>query len=633
MTSPVTDDDRRITSLPTHAVDAPRRIIHSAVALPLLQECSLRDAFACIGEALQALLSLHDLGLVHQNISYANTAVINGTGKILDLDRAKQPEESARHGHYSICTITPFFVSHEVEDHSYWHRPYTSCDDSEELDDPRKINFRSDNSTRRKPILSHRPDKIPFRHNPLHDFESLFLLCIFLLLATEFEKRPEDTTDAISKFERAHSRLFAVVLSDTSLRRRLFTGGAELSTLFKALHPSMRQIALRLDVVREAFRSAYADAEAAMTTSTPIPHTAGRELAAIFANQLLACIAVLRKSTLHFLEETQLRSQSPAWSAVPVSRYVVQEAGSSPLAARGAISTEAKARHYIVLDKFGEPISQIKSLHDMFFHLGRIFLGLMLLHALGWTHKNISHDKIFILDDKANLIDLDFAKCINESSELYATYAKARYFASTEACYHEYQHRPRRPLPTNPTIMDPLTDFVEPPSCTRDASSNRKRRQVESSSYPTFSYNPLHDLEAMFWLCTFLVLASTYDHSASCSLAQLADYRSGQARLYGRILGDDDTRSLMMLSHCVFRGRIVGLHPTVAQVMHSLDLMRAELVDAFEAAEKAMDAENPIPCSVGVGAGNAMGGVVLQICASLQQNGDLTRIVEDLVHR
>lgn len=273
----------------------------------------------------------------------------------------------------------------------------------------------------------------------------------------------------------------------------------------------------------------------------------------------------------------------------------------------------------------------------------------MLLHALGWTHKNISHDKIFILENKANLIDLDFAKCIDESSEPYATYAvrflrfrinsqdlckqKARYFASTEACYHEYQHRPRRPLPTNPTIMDPLTDFVEPPSCTRNASSNRKRRQVESSSYPTFSYNPLHDLEAMFWLCTFLVLASTYDYSASCSLAQLADYRSGQARLYGRILGDDDTRSLMMLSHCVFRGRIVGLHPTVAQVMHSLDLMRAELVDAFEAAEKAMDAENPIPCSVGVGAGNTMGGVVLQICASLQQNGDLTRIVEDLVHR
>lgn len=340
-------------------------------------------------------MSLHDIGLVHQNISYANTAVINGTGKILDLDCAKQPEESARHGHYSICTVsigtlrhgvlrlinipqvTPFFVSHEVEDHNYWHRPYTSCDD-EELDDPRKINFRSDNSTRRKPILSHRPDKIPFRHNPLHDFESLFLLCIFLLLATEFKKRSEDTTDAISKFERAHSRLFAVVFSDASLRRELFTGGAELSTLFKALHPSIRQIALRLDVVREAFRSAYADAEAAMTTSTPIPHTAGSELAAAFANQLLACIAVLRNNTLHFLKETQLHSQGPAWSAVPVSRYVVQEAESSPLAAGGAISIEASARHYIVLDKFGEPISQTKSLRDMLFHLGRIFLSMCL---------------------------------------------------------------------------------------------------------------------------------------------------------------------------------------------------------------------------------------------------------------
>lgn len=198
---------------------------------------------------------------------------------------------------------------------------------------------------------------------------------------------------------------------------------------------------------------------------------------------------------------------------------------------------------------------------------------------------------------------------------------------STEVDNHEYQHnRTSRARKTDPTLMDFLNDFTKPPVASETAHTSQRPDRPTTA---VFRYNPLHDLESLFWLCFFLLLAATFKNNGKYTLAELSGFRAAQVKLYNQFFYSRTERSQFMFNHQAFATRIDGLHPTVVDVMLKLDEMRSWLIAAFEDAEGAMDADNPIPFSVGEKTGSVMGGVVKEIQGLLMEVGDLQLIVEE----
>lgn len=230
-------------------------------------------------------------------------------------------------------------MSHEIEGHRYMHLPYTNAEDGR-LNDPRKIDFRKRNAANamsKKLDLTSQPGNVPFRHNPLHDLESLLLLCIFLLLAAEFQKRRQDTARRVSEFKKAQDKLFAFIFLQAKSREALFDGNTSLRARFAMLHPTIAEIAGYLDPIADRLRSTYHAAEADMTPSTPIPFTVGGHVAAVFANQLLEVITVLENHDLQLLNENKLRPHGPAWKVVlGVPDHVLQPGPPQPDASAGS---------------------------------------------------------------------------------------------------------------------------------------------------------------------------------------------------------------------------------------------------------------------------------------------------------
>ncbi|GJE95048.1 hypothetical protein PsYK624_112270 [Phanerochaete sordida] len=306
-----------------------------------------------------------------------------------------------------------------------------------------------------------------------------------------------------------------------------------------------------------------------------------------------------------------------------------------------------KIHHRIIFNEVGKPIFQTKSLNDIFSHIGQVFIGLMVLHALNWVHRDISYGNILIVGDQAKITDLEFAMKADDDSEPHTIRTGTIYFMSTEVYRHRYRHTPsRKDDSEGPGLIDMFTKFrgevnVEDTSGRPEdnegtsedegaADNNRTGEDASPSSSPAipFRYNPLHDLESVFWLCLFLLLAATFKRDEKLSSSQLAAFSEKQEELYSRIFNDVTERIGIMTEADTFSELNSGLHPLVSKIMAQLDGMRDVLIKAFIAAEATMDPDTPIPFSVGLNTTRKMGGYIKPIMEAIQKYGDLELLVD-----
>lgn len=260
---------------------------------------------------------MHERGLVHGEISYNNIVVLDDRAKILDREHAKLENDWPQ-----TQTTSPCFMSTEVYRQRYQHEPVADSPmtaestpfdflDLLELDFNNALKY-----TRATDIDLHNegvaplslsntasPD-VPFRYNPLHDYESLFWLCLFLLLGASLKEDCRYKANGLSRFTTTQKDLFVRIFSAPFIEKsEIMLESKMFSKLNENLHPTVSLVMTELQGMRTGLVDAFTNAERNMDTQHPIPITVGRRTGRLMVTRVMSIIHHLREDDLEFAVE------------------------------------------------------------------------------------------------------------------------------------------------------------------------------------------------------------------------------------------------------------------------------------------------------------------------------------------
>ncbi|EKM48867.1 uncharacterized protein PHACADRAFT_108066, partial [Phanerochaete carnosa HHB-10118-sp] len=288
---------------------------------------------------------LHSANWVHRDISYGNILVVKGKAKITDLEYAKETSDLG--AHHGVRTGTPYFMSEEVRASRYNYIPAkprntrftkTSVADrlqrtmrdhetipphvqtSQQESGPRTVPKSAPNEAA-DPTLSlldtTRPNRIIFRHNPLHDYESVLWLLLFVLLVSEYEnselnERGERKYDAqtFQGFMDAQRALAWNLFCEPDHRMAVMTTTKYLAGQTDSLHPTVAKIICELDFMCSDLVGAFKDAEKDLKPGVAEPIT--MDWSAVneqLSQSITTIISILEQTPLHLLKDITKRTR------------------------------------------------------------------------------------------------------------------------------------------------------------------------------------------------------------------------------------------------------------------------------------------------------------------------------------
>ena len=181
---------------------------------------------------------------------------------------------------------------------------------------------------------------------------------------------------------------------------------------------------------------------------------------------------------------------------------------------------------------------------------------------------------------------------------------------AVEVDAHEYKFRtPKVVKGKGRRVVDRLLPDFEDPGPGKQLrgkkASNRQRgknavlpppRSLENNPCVPFLYNPLHDMESLWWLANFLAFTGRLKVRGSKVPAITDAERKAQDRLAYNLFCSPKLRlsTFFALSEGL-TPYLVPLHYQVAEIGEELELMREHLLSAFRAAEKGL--KKPVPFS------------------------------------
>lgn len=132
-----------------------------------------------------------------------------------------------------------------------------------------------------------------------------------------------------------------------------------------------------------------------------------------------------------------------------------------------------------------------------------------------------------------------------------------------------------------------------------DASSDELKRIMphlrepiaHRSRPPHLRYNPLHDMESLWWIAAYFVIKREAIADAESKLVQQPDSLKAQLAYAWTLFHGGRQRRLDTISNMVdrFSDHIGDLHPAVQPIARTLDQLRGQLLEAYQAAEKDLD--------------------------------------------
>ena len=177
---------------------------------------------------------------------------------------------------------TPFFMSTEVAQHTYCHACGPRVNDQSQVYDkwsgmaqflrrqqlaqgesPAPILASSSVNHDDPPLdLPDNPVCTPFRHNPLHDLESVLWLSLWLPLRSKLVKdNAEISIQEWNDHMTAQSDLAEQLFQDKGFRNSVMDGDFLLASHAKETLPQVRQIIRKIDVFRQSLVSRYRQVE------------------------------------------------------------------------------------------------------------------------------------------------------------------------------------------------------------------------------------------------------------------------------------------------------------------------------------------------------------------------------------
>ncbi|KAI0089552.1 hypothetical protein BDY19DRAFT_1056546 [Irpex rosettiformis] len=263
-----------------------------------------------------------------------------------------------------------------------------------------------------------------------------------------------------------------------------------------------------------------------------------------------------------------------------------------------------------------DPIDKLTSVRGIWYALTGALTGLATLHQLGFIHRDISPGNILVgcgipgsvKGGTGKIIDLEFCKRIDDDKPVHQRRTGTPYFIPVEVEKQAYKFGPM--LQTDPEAselgsseLEFLGEDEDDPSS--DMSTNSLRSASLNDS--PFLYNPLHDLESIWWVAVYLVFLRPIVEKHSVTNGKTQGERSkkeddqGEEQCFTAIftsthppveqralqlLVDYDRRSDTFTNPGGFLNRIrPGLHKSLISIATDLDKARMYIRNAYISAE------------------------------------------------
>ncbi|KAI0085147.1 hypothetical protein BDY19DRAFT_1059765 [Irpex rosettiformis] len=265
-------------------------------------------------------------------------------------------------------------------------------------------------------------------------------------------------------------------------------------------------------------------------------------------------------------------------TAIPEDEPFAPQQGTDTIASQTErllklIMLNDKSHHRIVFAEVAVTIEDMQSAKRVFNIAEQTTTALNVIHQCGWVHRDISSGNILVVPgDIAKVGDLEYAKKMSDKTS-HSERSGTAFFMSIEAGMNDYQFVPRR---TKPPVKQ---DRRRPkPSSTPNTDNTHS---VGADTLSPFRYNPLHDLESLWWVLVYLLLRRKAviegDTVGRCK---------EQAEFYDQLFtGTAIYRQRAFQIESIFQQGKTKLHPRLTPIADTLEWARDLLVIQYEEIE------------------------------------------------
>ncbi|KAI0086025.1 hypothetical protein BDY19DRAFT_996211 [Irpex rosettiformis] len=247
-----------------------------------------------------------------------------------------------------------------------------------------------------------------------------------------------------------------------------------------------------------------------------------------------------------------------------------------------------KSHHRIIFKEKGVTIEHLTTVSLVLHAAMQALNALRTMHKSGWVHRDVSSGNILIVDGVVKISDLEYAKNMNDGSP-HSERPGTALFMSIEAGFHEYKFGGGGGVEASDVSVTPLSTFeklLKGNLYSEDGIEDTTRSWVPAKpSFPTkspvFRYNPLHDIESIWWLLVYLLL-----YRPPVIKGDTETRISNQSSFYGRFFTPGHSRRDAFMQVGVFTSHKGHLHPELQPVADTLERIRKLLYNCYVKAEQ-----------------------------------------------
>lgn len=167
-----------------------------------------------------------------------------------------------------------------------------------------------------------------------------------------------------------------------------------------------------------------------------------------------------------------------------------------------ALVYDAKTHYRIVFEEVCTVLHALTSLHDIVYTLWSACHALEVLHKLGWVHRDISSGNIMLCGNNAKITDFEYAKKMTlPGKKVHEIRTGTEDFMAVEVRAQEFLFLPQKSEKSfRDGIVRPTAIHIPVKPATKIPVLND-----QTGAQFTWFYNPLHDMESIFWLMLYFI--------------------------------------------------------------------------------------------------------------------------------
>ncbi|PSS18944.1 hypothetical protein PHLCEN_2v3160 [Hermanssonia centrifuga] len=266
-------------------------------------------------------------------------------------------------------------------------------------------------------------------------------------------------------------------------------------------------------------------------------------------------------------------------------------------------SVGRQVHHRIVFKEICTSLYREKSLSTIFRLLGQVAGALLIMHDAGWIHHDISPGNILVDENGcAKLTDLEYAQRMDDTAREELRVGTPNFMA-VEVDSQCYQYLP---LSRYCVGLESTQQDSDPERTTRliaaafnmerhgpllpERNSLEHRAVRPLPPHIPLRYNPIHDLESLWWIAVYFVLGMQLKPDSEAeSQTFCADelYPTTQQRYYaGRLFFNATSRFSVMNDSTFFAAIVQSLSPSLHDIGMVLEDVRMELFRTYSHVEQ-----------------------------------------------